>query len=117
MKAKSILWVMLPVVAALMLTACSSSDDTVTNLPVQPQSGVKKIPYTITVGSINPTTRATVVDDPTDAQNYLSTLKFAAGDRLYVYGKDNNGTLEGYLDMDGQVLADGTSAKFSKFVA
>lgn len=113
MKAKSILWVMLPVVAALMLTACSSSDDTVTNLPVQPQPGVKKIPYTITVGSINPTTRATVVDDPTDAQNYLSTLKFAAGDRLYVYGKDNNGTLEGYLNMDGQVSADGTSAKFS----
>ena len=105
MKLKRLIWAVLPVAAALALTACSSSDDA-SETPTAPKSGVKQIPYTVTVDGN--TTRATVDDD-------LSTLRFAAGDQLYITGENISGTLnltsdpgstsgtfEGTLDYTGQ---------------
>ncbi len=76
MKTKNFFRAMLSMmVAALVMTACSSDDSTTE--PQQP-TGVKTFPYTVTVNSSD-ATRATV-----DSDN--KTLRFAAGDKLYVWG-------------------------------
>ena len=85
MKKNSILWAALSMTAALMMTACSSSDDSMTEAPVAPSTS-KAIPYTVTVGGDEATTRATV-----DGDN--KTLKFATGDKLYITGTDIQGVL------------------------
>ena len=105
MKLKQLMWAMLPVAAALALSACSSSDEA-SETPTAPKSGVKQIPYTVTVGSNS--TRATVDDN-------LSDLYFAAGDQLVITGEnisgtlslisgigDANATFEGFLNYKGQ---------------
>lgn len=104
MKARRFLMALLPVAAAFALTSCSSDD--ASDSSVQPQTGgVKKIPYTVTIGDV---TRAGVADDQ-------STLNFATGDQLYIKGtgvsgmlsiKDGvgtpNATFEGTLDYTGE---------------
>ena len=85
MKTKNMFWVALSMMAALVMTACSSSDDSMTETPVTP-STTKKIPYTVTVGGDAASTRATV-----DSDN--RTLKFATGDKLYISGTDIKGVL------------------------
>lgn len=105
MKLKQLMWAMLPVAAVLALSACSSSDEA-SETPIAPKSGVKQIPYTVTVGSNS--TRATVDDN-------LSDLYFAAGDQLVITGEnisgtlsltsgigDANATFEGFLNYTGQ---------------
>lgn len=82
MKAKKFLWSMLPVMAALVLTACSSSDDSFDKID-QPTTAKGKIPVTISVGTDNDVTRATV-------DNNNSTLRFAAGDVLYFSNADGS---------------------------
>lgn len=72
--------------AALMMTACSSDDNDTTEAPVAP-STTKTIPYTVTVGGDEATTRATV-----DSDN--KTLHFATGDKLYIWGEDIQGVLD-----------------------
>ena len=72
--------------AALMMTACSSDDNDTTEAPVAP-STTKTIPYTVTVGGDEATTRATV-----DSNN--KTLRFATGDKLYIWGANIKGVLD-----------------------
>ena len=72
--------------AALMMTACSSDDNDTTEAPVAP-STTKTIPYTVTVGGDEATTRATV-----DSDN--KTLRFATGDKLYIWGANIKGVLD-----------------------
>ena len=86
MKKNSILWAALSMTAALVMTACSSDDNEMTEAPVAPSTS-KTIPYTVTVGGDEATTRATV-----DGDN--KTLKFASGDKLYITGTDIQGVLE-----------------------
>ena len=78
------IWAALSMAAALVMTACSNDDNTV-ETPAAPQAEVKTIPYSVTVnGSAG--TRATVADD-------MKTLKFAAGDKLYITGENISGVL------------------------
>ena len=70
---------LLTMAAALALTACNSDDKT-TEAPPAPscqQGEVKTIPYSVTVGGDDAAMRATVDAD-------LKTLRFAAGDQLYI---------------------------------
>ena len=64
--------------AALVMTSCSSDD-----LQGWPEPTTKTIPYTVTVSH---GTRATVDED-------LSTLRFAAGDKLSISGTNISGVL------------------------
>ena len=86
MKTKKLLWAALSMTAALMMTACSSDDNDTTEAPVAP-STTKTIPYTVTVGGDKATTRATV-----DSDN--KTLRFATGDKLYIWGENIKGVLD-----------------------
>lgn len=95
---------LLPMMAvALVLTACSSGDNTIetprTGNPTE-QDAVKTIAYSVTVNGDEATTRATV-----DADN--KTLKFAAGDVLYI-ASDDRADLKGAL-----TLKDGDAGKAS----
>lgn len=72
--------------AALMMTACSSDDNDTTEAPVAP-STTKTIPYTVTVGGDKATTRASVDNDN-------KTLRFATGDKLYIWGENIQGVLD-----------------------
>ena len=85
MNTKTIFRAALSMTAALVMTACSS-DDNMTEVPAAP-SAPKTIPYTVTVGSDDATTRATVGDDAD------RTLYFAAGDKLYITGTNIQGVL------------------------
>ena len=93
MKKNSILWAALSMTAALVMTACSSDDNNMTEAPVAPSTS-KTIPYTVTVGGDEATTRATVADDPLDVSHYHKTLYFATGDKLYITGENIQGVLE-----------------------
>ena len=88
MKTKNMLWAVLSMTAALVMTACSS-DDNMVETPAAPQDEVKTIPYSVTVGQGGDaaTTRATV-----DSDN--KTLRFATGDKLYITGTNVMGVLE-----------------------
>ncbi len=89
MKTRKLLWAALSMTAALMMTACSSSDDNdTTEAPVAPSTATatKTIPYTVTVGGDEATTRANVDG------NY-KTLHFATGDKLYITGENIQGVL------------------------
>ena len=100
MKTRKLLWAALSMTAALMMTACSSSDDNdTTEVPVAPSTATatKTIPYTVTVGGDEATTRANVDG------NY-KTLRFAEGDKLYITGEN----IQGELD-----LKDGDAGKTS----
>ncbi|MBP5390992.1 MAG: hypothetical protein J6Y40_02790 [Bacteroidales bacterium] len=84
MKKYIILWAALSMTAALVMTSCSKDD----NITVTPQDSSTSIiiPYTVNVNG-GATTLATV-----DSDN--KTLKFAAGDKLYVTGTNIKGVLE-----------------------
>ena len=86
MKKNSILWAALSMTAALVMTACSSDDNDMTEAPVAPSTS-KTIPYTVIVGGDEATTRATV-----DGNN--KTLRFATGDKLYITGENIQGVLD-----------------------
>ena len=80
------IWAALSMTAALVMTACTSEDNTV-ETPAAPQAEVKTIPYSVTVsGGDAATTRATVDND-------MKTLKFAAGDKLYITGTNISGEM------------------------
>ena len=108
------IWAALSMTAALVMTACTSEDNTV-ETPAAPQAEVKTIPYSVTVSG-GATTRATVDED-------MMTLRFAAGDKLYVFdgssvvkgvltlksgdeGKSSGATFEGSLIYTGDEPAD-----------
>lgn len=84
----SILWGVLPMMAAALLSsACSKQkSDSMVESPVQ-EVEVQTIPYTVSVGNGNTEeTRATVESDN-------KTLYFATGDKLYVTGTNIQGIL------------------------
>ena len=85
------LWAALSMTAALVMTACTNDDNTV-ETPAAPQAEVKTIPYSVTVGQGGDAaaTRATVDED-------MMTLKFAAGDKLYVF--DGSSVVKGVLTL------------------
>ena len=88
---------MLPMVAAMMLTSCSSGSDDVAATPTAPtQKGAKKVPYTVVVGS-SVTTRATAGEKNADNEY---PLYFAKGDKLYVTNTD--GSVHGVLPVEDQ---------------
>lgn len=85
MNIKNLFWTVLSVTASFVVVSCSN-DNEVTESSVVPQT-TKQIPYTLTVGyDTSTTSRATVDDDN-------STLRFAAGDKLYITGKNIKGIL------------------------
>lgn len=98
MKTKNMFWAALSMTAALVMTACSNSDNEMTEAPIVPSTPTTiTIPYTVTVND-GSSTRATV-----DADN--RTLRFATGDKLYITGTD----IQGILD-----LKDGDEGKTSE---
>ena len=87
--------------AALVMTACSSKDNDVTEIPQTPSTS-KAIPYTVTVSGEEATTRATV-----DADN--QTLRFATGDKLYITGTN----IQGVLDLQAGGAGETNNVTFS----
>ena len=91
MKTKNMIWAALSMTAALVMTACTSEDNTV-ETPAAQLAEVKTIPYSVTVGQGgDATTRATVESD-------MKTLKFATGDQLYI-SSDSRTDLKGTLTL------------------
>ena len=84
MKTKNMFWAALSMTAALVMTACSSDDNMMT--PAALQGEVKTIPYSVTVNEGAATNRASV-----DSDN--KTLKFAADDKLHIFGPNISGVL------------------------
>ena len=101
MKLKNMFWAALSMTAALVMTACSNDDNDMTEAPVAPSTS-KTIPYTVTVGGDEATTRATV-----DSDN--RTLYFAEGDQLYITGTN----IQGVLDLQAGDEGKTTGATFS----
>ena len=99
------LWTVLSMTAALVMTACTNDDNTA-ETPAAQQTIVKTIPFSVTVSG-DAMTRATVDDDPSDA-TYHKTLRFETDDKLYITGTDIRGVL-GIQSVNG----DGTRATFS----
>ena len=98
---------------ALVTTSCAEEENIVnSNAPAT--GGV-----TVTVGASiadDATTRSEVVES-TDANGKKRTLKFTAGDKLFVMKKVSNNDVANYvggmLDMVGEPSADGKSATFT----
>ena len=85
MNIKNMFWAALMVTASLVVVSCGNDSEIAeTKTPVAPQT-TKQIPYTISVSYVE-STRATV-----DGDNY--TLRFAAGDKLYITGENIKGVL------------------------
>jgi len=101
MKTKNLLWAALSMTAALVMTACSNDDNDMTEAPVAPSTS-KTIPYTVTVGGDEATTRATV-----DGDN--RTLRFASGDKLYITGTN----IQGVLDLQDGGAGETSNVTFS----
>ena len=91
MKTKNMLWTVLSMTAALVMTACTNDDNTA-ETPAAQQTIVKTIPFSVTVSG-DAMTRATVDNDPSDETTYHKTLHFEADDKLYITGTDIRGVL------------------------
>ena len=98
----------LTIAAALALTTTSCTNDDNLTLNDQTTNGVQ-----VTVSASiddDATTRSEVVES-TDANGKKHTLKFTAGDRLYVYGEiDASTSVAGYLTMVGSPTNSNKSA-------
>ena len=97
MKALNKIMGLLPVVAALMLTACTNEDNMTENAkaPAEPTAEAKAIPFTVTVSTGEAATRIALENsyNPSDATTYLKALKFDSGDRLYITSAKGHGVL------------------------
>lgn len=102
MKKNSFLWAALSMAAALVMTACSNDDNDMTEAPVAPSTS-KTIPYTVTVGGDEATTRANIVEPD------HRTLYFASGDKLYITGTN----IQGVLDLQAGDEGKASGATFS----
>ena len=87
---KNMIWGLLPMAAALMLTACSSND--IEDVAEKPAT--KTIPFTAKVSTEN----ATRLGAEEGSGTY--TLKFTNTDRVHVYNTIGSTILEGFLDID-----------------
>jgi hypothetical protein len=94
--AKTILWGLMALAILSAPAGCGKIDNTPDEtipetVETETQEPVKSIPFSVTVGSSAPETRATV-----DADN--KTLRFAAGDMLYI-ASDSRADLKGTLTL------------------
>lgn len=110
------LWGWLVVAAALTLgwTACSSEENVIDEPTLAP--AVSTIHVSVGAGMGDEAqTRSGVTETVVDGKT-LRTLKFTAGDRLYVWGmsnQDDEYRIMGYLTMkEGSLSTDGKSANF-----
>ena len=110
------LWGWLVVAAALTLgwTACSSEENVIDEPTLAP--AVSTIHVSVGAGMGDEAqTRSGVTEDVVDGKTQR-TLKFTAGDRLYVWGvsnQDDEYRIMGYLTMkEGSLSTDGKSANF-----
>lgn len=87
---KNMIWGLLPMAAALMLTACSSND--IEDVAEKPAT--KTIPFTAKVSTEN----ATRLGAEEGSGTY--TLKFTNTDKVHVYNTIGSTILEGFLDID-----------------
>lgn len=88
------LWAVLSMAAALVMTSCSSEDNSVT-APATPQAAkAVTIPYTVTVGDGSNSGDAAKSSKRASIDSDLKTLRFAEGDQLYVWGQDIKGVLD-----------------------
>ena len=110
------LWGWLVVAAALTLgwTACSSEENVIDEPTLAPAVSTIHVSVGAGIGD-EAQTRSGVTEDVVDGKTQR-TLKFTAGDRLYVWGvsnKDDEYWIMGYLTMkEGSLSTDGKSANF-----
>ena len=111
------LWGWLVVAAALTLgwTACSSEENVIDEPTLAPAVSTIHVSVGAGIGD-EAQTRSGVTEAVVDGKTQR-TLKFTAGDRLYVYGgqkdADNGYNIMGYLTMKvGSLSTDGKSANF-----
>lgn len=106
----------LVVASALMIgiTACSN-DDNLTEEPTVPTTETQGLQVTVSAGlndGDGPTTRAEVAEAIVEGKTQR-TLKFTAGDRLYIWRYISGHYLNGILTMDGEPTDGGLGATFS----
>lgn len=80
MQTKNFLRISLSMMVLVIISSCSSNEISL------PQSASNTIPYTVAVNGASSITRATVDND-------YKTLRFAAGDKLYITGTNISGVL------------------------
>lgn len=100
-------WLVLAAALIIGMTACSKEE----NLTEEPTTAAG-VQVTVSAGMDDgATTRADVTEAVVEGKTQR-TLKFTAGDRLYIW-RYKNGYLNGILTMDGEPTADGLGARFS----
>ena len=100
-------WLVLAAALIIGMTACSKEE----NLTEEPTTAAG-VQVTVSAGMDNgATTRADVTEAVVEGKTQR-TLKFTAGDRLYIW-RYKDGYLNGILTMDGEPTADGLGARFS----
>ncbi|MCR5326384.1 MAG: hypothetical protein K6E37_06515 [Bacteroidales bacterium] len=100
-------WLVLAAALIIGMTACSKEE----NLTEEPTTAAG-VQVTVSAGMDDGAmTRADVTEAVVEGKTQR-TLKFTAGDRLYIW-RYKDGHLNGILTMDGEPTADGLGARFS----
>ena len=101
---------------AMVVGACSSDDNLVDNGADNGSTAARSVTVTVGAGIADDAATRSAVVNGTDAQTGkpTHTLKFTAGDKLYVHCKINyNNYKSGMLTMVGEPTNDGKNATFS----